>query len=130
MDWRVADVVNGGAYRSLPANSAGKGALELDACDAHALRRSGCRLDIEEVGEGGKNEGSELAEVSLGEFVGGLPGIWLSEGVFWRGVSVDCGDAGVVSSRGAGTLPRRPRQFRSEAFLKLDAFDVDSMSRV
>ena len=34
-----------------------------------------------------------------------------------------------MSSRGAGALPRRPRQFCSEAFLKPDAFDIDSMPR-
>ena len=114
MDWRVADVAYGGAYISLPANSAGKGALELDACDARPLRRRRRRLDIEEVGEGGKNEGSELAEVSLGEFVGGLPGIWLSGGVFWWVVSVDCAGAGVVSPRGAGALPWRPRKYSGD----------------
>ena len=89
MVWRVADVVYGGAYISIPTNSAGKGALELDACDAHTLRWCRRRLDIEEVGEGGKNEGSELAEASLGEFEDGLPGTWLSGCSVWWIASVD-----------------------------------------
>ena len=59
---------------------------------------------------------------------------WVSS---WAGGSVNGylgasfgGGAGLASSRGAGTLPRRPRQFCSEACLKLVAFDVDSMSKV
>ena len=66
-----------GHYRSVPANTAGEDALELDGCDVHALRWRRRRLDTEMLGEGA-NERSELAAVSLGEFVGGLLGTSLS----------------------------------------------------
>ena len=65
----------------------------------------------------------------MGELLGGLLGAWLSGCLVWWVAGVGCGDAGVVSPRGAGTLTRRPRKYCSEAARKLDASGVDGSRR-